>query len=97
MRMPPQQKMSNLFDKIDSSSSGSINQAQFNLAFQTLNPPNVFKAQGSTAIWSQLDPNGTGSISKQAFIDTMKQLMVSLRSDPTKTTASAAEALNSPS
>ena len=80
--MPPNQKMSNLFNSIDTSGAGSINQAQFNQAFQTLNPPAVFKAQGANAIWSSLDPNGTGSVSKQDFVNTMKDLMAQLRADP---------------
>src|SRR5664280_3857517 len=83
--MLPNQKMASLFNSIDTSGAGSINQAQFNQAFQTLNPPAVFKAQGANAIWSSLDPNGTGSVSKQDFINTMKDLMVQLRADPTGT------------
>ena len=35
---PPQQKMSNLFDSIDTSGSGSITQSQFEQAFQTKTP-----------------------------------------------------------
>lgn len=93
MRMPPQQKMNNLFGQIDSSNAGSINQAQFNQAFQSMNPPAVFKAQGASAIWSQLDPSGTGSVSKQNFVSTMKQLMVSLRASPAQTTAASTNAL----
>ena len=81
--IPPNQKMTSLFDSIDTSGSGSINQTQFNQAFQTLNPPAVFKAQGADAIWSSLDPNGTGNVSKQDFVNTMKDLMVQLRADPT--------------
>ena len=76
---PPQQKMSNLFDSIDTSGSGSITQAQFQQAFQTQNPPAVFQKQGSDAIFSALDPSGSGSVSKQDFVSTMSQLMVSLR------------------
>jgi Ca2+-binding EF-hand superfamily protein len=94
MRMPPNQKMSNLFSNIDTSNSGSINQAQFNQAFQTLNPPAAFKNQGASAIWNSLDPNGTGSVSKQNFVDTMKQLMVSPRSDPAQTAATSTNAVN---
>ena len=48
--MPPNQKMSSLFSSIDTSGAGSINQAQFNQAFQTLSPPAVFTAQGTSAI-----------------------------------------------
>jgi Ca2+-binding EF-hand superfamily protein len=73
--------MSNLFDSIDTSGSGSITQAQFQQAFQTQNPPAVFQKQGSDAIFSALDPSGSGSVSKQDFVSTMSQLMVSLRTE----------------
>ena len=76
---PPRQKMSNLFDSIDTSGSGSITQSQFSQAFQTKNPPAVFQKQGADAIWSSLDPSGSGSVSKQDFVSTMSQLMASLR------------------
>ena len=48
---PPQQKMSSLFDSIDTSGSGSITQSQFEQAFQTKNPPAVFQQQGAGAIF----------------------------------------------
>jgi hypothetical protein len=51
---PPQQKMSNLFDAIDATGSGSITQAQFEQAFQTQNPPGVFQQQGADAICGTL-------------------------------------------
>jgi hypothetical protein len=78
---PPQQKMSSLFNSIDTSGSGTITQAQFNQAFQSQNPPAVFQQQGANAIFAQLDPNGTGSVSKQDFVSTMSGLMASLRAD----------------
>lgn len=79
--MPPQQKMSSLFDKIDGNGSGTITQAEFNQAFQTFNPPAVFQQQGANAIFSQLDPSGTGNVSKQDFVSGMSRLMVSLRAE----------------
>lgn len=79
--MPSQQKMTNLFNQIDSSGAGSITQAQFDQAFQSLNPPAVFKQQGADAIFAALDPPGTGSVSKQDFIAGMSNLMASLRAD----------------
>jgi hypothetical protein len=79
--MPPQQKMSSLFDQIAGSSSSSITQQQFDQAFQTMEPPAVFQQQGSSAIFAALDPNGTGSVSKQDFVSGMSQLMVSLRAE----------------
>src|SRR5450631_481410 len=99
---PPQQKMSNLFDSIDTSGSGSITQSQFDQAFQTKNPPSVFQKQGADAIFAKLDPNGTGSVSKQDFVSTMSKLMASLRADgpaqsgsqPTDTLAASLQALN---
>ncbi|KAB7739142.1 hypothetical protein F2P47_14125 [Parvibaculum sedimenti] len=93
-KMPPQQKMSNLFDSIDTSGSGSIDQSQFDTAFQTNNPPSVFQKQGADAIWSQLDPSGSGSVSKSDFVSTMKQLMVSLRADPSQTASAGTSALS---
>lgn len=79
--MPPQQKMTSLYNNIDSGGSGSITQQQFNQAFQSFNPPPIFQKQGAGAIFAALDPNGTGSVSKQNFISGMSSLMVSLRSD----------------
>jgi Ca2+-binding EF-hand superfamily protein len=78
---PPQQKMSALFDSIDTSGSGSITQSQFEQAFQSKNPPGVFQKQGADALFAALDPNGTGSVSKQDFVSTMSKLMASLRAD----------------
>jgi len=94
MRMPPNQKMTNLFNSIDTSGTGSISQAQFFQAFSSKNPPAVFQAQGAQAIWNQLDPNHTGSVSKQDFVNTMKQLMASLRSDPGQTLSASQQSLN---
>jgi hypothetical protein len=99
---PPQQKMSNLFDSIDTSGSGSITQSQFEQAFQTKNPPAVFQNQGAQAIFASLDPNGTGSVPKQDFVSTMSGLMVSLRADsaaqpaspPADTLTASLQALN---
>jgi EF-hand domain pair len=75
---PPAQKMANLFDQIDSSGSGSISQSQFEQAFKSMNPPASVKSAGADSVWSKLDPNGTGSVSKQDFVksmvDTLKQL-----------------------
>jgi hypothetical protein len=91
MRMPPQQKMSNLYGQIDTSGAGSITQSQFNQAFQTMNPPTAFKAAGSTAVWNALDPGGSGQVSQQNFVNGMKNLMVQLRQD--SSTSGAAQTL----
>lgn len=79
MSMPPQQKMSSLYSQIDTDSSGSITQSQFNQAFQTMNPPAAFQSAGADAVWNALDPNGTGSVSQQDFVSGMKDQMVQLR------------------
>jgi Ca2+-binding EF-hand superfamily protein len=101
MRMPPQQKMTSLYNQIDTSGSGSISQSQFNQAFQKLNPPAAFKSAGATAVWNALDPSGSGQVSQQNFVNGMKNLMVSLRqgsgaaSDAAQTSAASTQALNS--
>ena len=79
-RMPPSQKMSSLFDKIDTSGSGSINKADFLQAFQNMRPAPGFKAAGADAIWSKLDPNYSGTVSKQSFVSTMTGLINQFRS-----------------
>ena len=75
--MSPTQRMSNLFDQIDTSSTGSITQSQFEQAFKAMNP-NSSKATAD-AVWSKLDPNGTGQVSKQGFIDGMTTMMKQMR------------------
>lgn len=100
MRMPPQQKMSSLYNQIDTSGAGSITQTQFNQAFQTLNPPTAFKNAGATAVWNALDPSGSGQVSQQNFINGMKDLMVQLRqgggsSSAAQTSTSATQSINS--
>ncbi len=104
-RMPASQKMSSLFDQIDSSGSGSITQSQFDQAFQTLNPPKDFKAQGADATWAQLDPAGTGSVSKQDFVTGMTAMMRQMRAgvqdastssqSPNQTVSASSSALQS--
>lgn len=75
----PQQKMTNLYQGIDTSGTGSITKDQLSEAFQTMNPPAVFQKAGVDAVFSQLDPNGTGTVSQSDFVSGMKSLMVSLR------------------
>ena len=96
-RMPPQQKMTSLYNQIDTNGAGSITQAQFDQAFQTMNPPGPFKAAGADAVWNALDPTGSGQVSRQDFINGMKNLMVELRRDhggAAGTSASATRTLN---
>ncbi|MDD5300316.1 MAG: EF-hand domain-containing protein [Gallionella sp.] len=91
MRMPPAQKMANLFDKIDSSGTGSISKAQFEQAFSTLKPPSEFKSMGASAVFAKLDPNGTGSVSKQDFKNGMTQMMSQIRQQRLHNYESAAQ------
>lgn len=86
--MPPQQKMANLFDKIDTSGSGAISQAQFQQAFQAMNPPPNAKSLGANNLFSLLDPNGTGQVSKSDFVNKMTEIMSQLRSGQTPTASS---------
>lgn len=79
MHMPPAQKMFDLFSQIDTSGSGTITKAQFELAFNTLNPPSGFKSMGADAVFAKLDPNNSGQVSKQDFKNGMLQLMSQIR------------------
>lgn len=74
-RMAPQQKMSNLFQSIDTTGSGSISKAQFMQAYNSVNTPAAFKAIGAEAAYAKLDPTGSGKVSKQDFITGMKSMM----------------------
>jgi Ca2+-binding EF-hand superfamily protein len=80
MRAPPAQKMTNLFNKIDTSGSGSITKAQFTQAFQTMKPTAGFVAMGASAVYAALDPTQSGSVSKQSFVSGMTSLMAQFRS-----------------
>ena len=79
MPMPPAQKMSNVFSRIDTSNSGTISKTQFTQAFSSLNPPSSFKAMGAGAVFSKLDTSNTGSVSKQQFVSGMTQMMSEVR------------------
>lgn len=77
--MAPGQKMSNLFDEIVPAGGTSITQGQFLQAFQTMSPPASFQAAGAGTVWRELDPSGTGSVSKPDFVNGMTTLMQQLR------------------
>ena len=70
-----QQKISSLFNQIDSSGSGHITKAQFEQAFNKLNLPSNVKGIGPEAAYSKLDPSGTGVVTKKDFIAGMETLM----------------------
>ena len=95
----PQEKMSNLASQIDTTSSGTITQSQFNQAFKSSNTPAVFKAAGANAVWNAIDTNGSGQVSRQTFVESMKNQMVQLRqstasADAAQTSATGTQALN---
>ena len=78
-RMSPNQKMTNLFQTIDSNNSGLITQAQFTQNFQSANPPVAFKNMGADAVFNKLSQNGSNSVSKQDFVAGMTKLMAEVR------------------
>ena len=78
-RMAPAPKMANLFDKIDASGSGTITKSQFLDAFKSMRPTAGFRAMGADAVFRALDPNNSGSVSKQNFVQSMTQLMAQFR------------------
>ncbi len=74
----PPQKMSDLFQKVDTSNTGTITQAQFAQTFQNVNPPAAFKNMGADTVFHKLS-NGNHSVSKQDFVDGMQKLMEQAR------------------
>lgn len=89
MRMPPAQKMSALFDRIDSGGQGAINKQQLAQAFQQMNPPRPFQQAGLEHVWGQLDQKNSGTVSKQEFVSGMTTLMAQLRQQPSATETAA--------
>jgi hypothetical protein len=75
IRKPPEQKLAELFQLMDTNGTGTITRAQFKEAFEKSDLPPEIKAMGADAVFDKLDPNGTGSVSKQDFINGMKSLM----------------------
>ena len=90
--MSPSRKMSNLFEQIDTSGTGTITKSQFEQAFQSMNPPASTKAAGADALWSQLDPNGTGQVTKADFTKGMTTAMKQVRGGHHHHSSSAAGA-----
>jgi len=76
---PARQKMSALFDKIDTSGKGSISSTQFANAFRTMNPPAGFAAQGASAVFAKMDPKNTGSVSRNDFVNAMSAMSQAVR------------------
>ncbi len=72
--------MSNVFASVTTPGSGVITQSQFNTAFNTMNPPAAFQQMGANAVFANLDPNGTGSVSRQNFIQGMTSLISQVKS-----------------
>lgn len=82
--LSPQQKISNLFQQIDTSGTGRITKAQFEQAFNKLNMPVSVKGIGEEAAFSKLDPSGTGVVSKKDFIAGMESLITQKNLPPQK-------------
>ena len=94
MATPLYSKLSNTFSAMDAGQTGSVSASQFMNSFSSSNPPAKFAAAGAQAIWNQLDPSGTGSVSRQAFVQGLAKLSASMRPDgsiatPTTTAATA--------
>ncbi|TLS66320.1 EF-hand domain-containing protein [Mariprofundus erugo] len=89
MRMPPAQKMTALFDRIDTNGQGSINKQQLAQAFQQMNPPRPFQQAGLEHVWGQLDQKNSGTVSKQEFVSGMTTMMTQLRQQPSMAESAA--------
>jgi len=89
--------MGNLFNQIDSGDTGSITKNQLAQAFTTQNPPAAFQALGADALYGKLDPNGSGSVSKQDFISGMADVRQQFRqgTSPSQSIDAASQSLDS--
>lgn len=81
-KAPPSQKMANVFSQVTEPGSGVITKDQFVKAFNTMNPPQAFKNKGANSVFAVLDPQGTGSVTRQDFINGMTSLMRQLGTIP---------------
>lgn len=81
-KAPPFQKMANVFSQVTTPGSGVITKEQFATAFSTMNPPQAFQKLGADSIFAALDPQGTGSVTRQNFIKGMTGLMRQLGTIP---------------
>jgi Ca2+-binding EF-hand superfamily protein len=73
-RQPLSQQYSSIFSQLTTPGSGVVTRDQFTQAFASLNAPASFQSMGANAVFSALDSNNTGAVSRQAFIQGLKQL-----------------------
>jgi len=78
-----QQKLSNMFQQIDTAGKGSITKLEFHQAFNKLNPPEAVKAMGADAAFAKIDSKGAGSVSKQDFIHGMQSILAQAKTSST--------------
>ena len=100
-QMSMNQRMGELFNKMDSAGTGSISKSQFDAAFSSLHLPTRLKTMGAAAVFSHLDPQGTGKVSQQDFVKGMKSILAKPAGqpekpavDPRRTLASGQESLH---
>ncbi len=67
------------FQSIDTGNTGTISKGQFESAFQSMKMPQALKSMGADALFAKMDPNGTGTVSKQDFVKGMKDLVSKTR------------------
>jgi hypothetical protein len=95
-------RFTRMFDSIDTSGSGSITETQFDQAFanvdltsgQTITKvanvtlPKPF-GQSAPAVWSQIDPTNTGTLTEQQFVTGMNSLLINIRAQAQQATSAA--------
>src|ERR1700743_2442632 len=71
----PDEVASSIFDSIDSGQTGVITQTEFEQAFASPALPLNAASLGPDAIFSQLDPNGTGRVLRDDFVAGLATLL----------------------
>mgnify|MGYP001580388293 CR=1 FL=1 len=71
-------KLAQLFKQMDTGNSGSIGKSEFEAVFSKAKLPQKLKEAGADAVYSKPDPNNTGSVSKQDFMNTMRNIVCNI-------------------
>lgn len=82
----PADPIANLYQQMDTEGKGSITRAQFQQAFTKTPPPGAVKTMGVEAAFNKLDPQGSGVVSRQAFIKGMDAILNAKPSAPAPAT-----------
>lgn len=74
-------RLEQAFQKADANNTGSVDKSQFDSIFSIMKVPSRLKAEGADAVYKKLDPQKTGKVSKQDFVDGMMKELDRMRAE----------------